>query len=43
MNVLQIDFTCGSRIIIVTTANSDDEHWYIEPLLEKQNLNYYAF
>ena len=28
-----------SRVIIMTTANSNDEHWVSSPLIEKQNMD----
>lgn len=30
------DCCCGSRVIIMTTAHSDDEYWALGPLLEKK-------
>ena len=38
-NDIVFDPCCGSRVIIVTTANSNDEHWLSSPLLvEKYGL-----
>lgn len=37
------DPTMGSRVIIVTKANSNDEHWVSDPLLGKQNGDWCAF
>lgn len=33
-----IDPACGSRVIIMTTADSNDGCWVLSPLLEKQNM-----
>lgn len=41
--VTVLDQACGSRVIIVTTANSNDEHWVSDPLLGKQNRDWCAF
>ena len=32
------DPTLGSRVIIMTTADSNDGCWVLRPLLEKQNM-----
>ena len=32
------DAARGFRVIIMTTANSNDEYWVSSPLLEKQNF-----
>ncbi len=37
------DATVGSRVIIMTTANSNDGDWLSSPLLEKQNMDWCAF
>lgn len=37
------DPACGSRVIIMTTANSNDGDWLSSPLLEKQNMDWCAF
>ena len=37
------DPTMGSRVIIMTTANSNDGDWLSSPLLEKQNMDWCAF
>ena len=37
------DPTVGSRVIIMTTANSNDGDWLSSPLLEKQNMDWCAF
>lgn len=36
MEVLEL--ACGSRVIIVTTANSNYVYWVSSPILEKQNI-----
>jgi len=41
--VLQIEQAPGSRVIIMTTADSNDEHWLSSPLLGKQNRDWCAF
>lgn len=33
-----IELACGSRVIIVTTANSNYVYWVSSPILEKQNI-----
>ena len=33
-----LDPCCGSRDIIMTTADSNDGCWVLSPLLEKQNM-----
>lgn len=37
------DPAAGSRVIIVTTANSNDGDWLSSPLLGKQNMDWCAF
>jgi len=37
------DPCCGSRVIIMTTANSNDEYWVSSPLLEKRNTDWCVF
>ena len=37
------DAARGSRVIIMTTANSNDGDWLSSPLLEKQNMDWCAF
>ena len=37
------DAARGSCVIIVTTADSNDEHWLSSPLLDKQNMDLATF
>lgn len=34
-----IDPASGSRVIIMTQENSNDEHWFSSHLLEKHNMH----
>ena len=38
-----MDFFSGSRVIIMTMADSNDEYWALSPLLEERNLNWCVF
>ena len=42
-NIQVFDPTVGSRVIIMTTANSNDRYWVSSPLLEERNMDWCAF
>lgn len=32
------DFVAGTGVIIMTMVDSNEEHWLLKPLLDKQNM-----